>query len=173
VQPPSIEEILHLVAIAIDMPGGLDFRDVVSLIWNAGLTPGELLGIRWSDVNFDDRIITVSSITGKHIRRIPFGEKVWLMLRARLERANSSDAILGAAPNVVLGRVSRRLRALSADSCDNIVTLIGLRRAFVQRVLDSVCDASFTAPAVDCRYVPLRCSTQWRHTGHRRFLNSS
>ena len=82
------------------MQDGLDFRDVVSLILNVGLTPGELLKLHWSDVNLDERMITVRPTTNEHVRRLSFGEKVSLMLRARLERTGSSASSSGPLPTL-------------------------------------------------------------------------
>ena len=149
VEPPTPNEIWYLVAIAASMPSALDLRDVVSLILNVGLTPGGD-----SDVNLDKRVITVSSAAGEHMRRVSFGERVCMMLYARLEGTGSSGFVLGATPNAVLCRVSRQLRVLSEHTCTNIVTLVAIQQAFAGRVLESVSDANFTVSPIECRYVP-------------------
>lgn len=159
VEPPSIDEIRYLVAIASGMPNALDVKDVVALMVNVGLTPGELLGLRFSDINFDRRFITVSSETGEVLRRLSFGEKVFKLLRARCEANRSNGFVLGVAPKVVLCRVSRQLRAISAHFGTNVVTLVAIQHAFAKRLLESLSNARFTVPALDCRYVPPRfCS---------------
>jgi integrase len=142
--------------IAAGISDARDLRDVVSLILNVGLTPGELLWLEWADVSFDKGLITVRSMTGKPARLLHFGEKVCLMLDARAKRVGSPGFVLGAAPSIVLGRVSRQLRALSEYFCANIVTLVAVQHAFAKRVLDSLSDANFRVPVVDCRYVPPR-----------------
>ncbi len=166
VEPPSIDEIQYLVAIASGMPNAIDVRDVVALIVNVGLTPGELLGLRCSDINFDKRFVAVSSITGEVLRRLPFGEKVFRLLRARCEANGAAGFVLGVAPNVVLCRVSRQLRAISAHIGTNIVTLVAIQHAFARRVLDSLSGATFSLPAYDCRYVPPRRCSNIRYKRH-------
>jgi integrase len=154
VEPPSIDEIRYLVAIASSMPNALDLRDVMALMLNVGLTPGELLRLRCSDINFDERFITVSSTTGGVLRCLSFGEKVFQLLRVRYEANGSTGFVLGVAPNLVLCRASRQLRCISTHICTNTVTLVAIQHAFARRVFDSLSDAALSVPAFDCRYVP-------------------
>ena len=134
---PSAQEIAELVSTASRELETLDVRDVVSIIANTGIRSGELCGLRWEDINFEERYITIRAGRGLHLRRVPFGSKVLEILMARREREPVSEFVFGKSPRLVIERVSRQCRSLSARICTNLVTLHALRLAFYKRWVES------------------------------------
>ncbi len=134
---PTPKEIAELVSAADSMPGAIDFQDVVSIVANTGIRPAELCQLRWSDVDFERRCLSIGALGGARTRRIPLGDKALAVLRVRCQRQPNGEFVLGGSPRLVLERVSRRCRLLSAQTCRRVVTLRQLRLAFLNRWVDS------------------------------------
>lgn len=129
---PSSEEIASLLAAAGETPLAEDVRDVVTILLHTGMRPSELCELRWSDVDFEERSITINSPKTLRARRIPIAGKTIDVLRARRERQPSTDYVFGQRPRSVLNRVARRINLL----CDRIgarrITLHSFRHAFAE-----------------------------------------
>ena len=68
-------------------------RPMVLLALNTGLRRGELLGLKWVDVNPHAKLLTVTATTAKsgHTRRIPLNAEAEAVLKAWKERKRKSD----------------------------------------------------------------------------------
>ena len=69
-------------------------RPLVLLALNTGLRRGELLGLRWSAVNFDAKILTVVAETAKsgHTRRVPLNTEAFEVLSSWHKHQDSPAA---------------------------------------------------------------------------------
>jgi integrase len=63
-----------------------ELKDIVTLVLNTGMRVGELRDLRWKDVNFQDRVITVGKTMSRFLRRIPYNAVVAEMLEQRESR---------------------------------------------------------------------------------------
>ncbi len=134
---PTPREIAELVSAADSMPDAADFQDVVSIVANTGIRPAELCNLRWPDVDFERKCLSIGASGGARARRIPLGDKALALLRVRRQRQPDSEFVLGRSPRLVLERASRRCRLLSVQTCRRVVTLRLLRLAFLNRWVDS------------------------------------
>jgi integrase len=128
--PPSSKEIAALLKEASKEPKAVDVRDVVNILCKTGMRRGELRGLRWLDVDFEEKAITITSSRNGMVRRVPVGEGVLEILRGRRERQPGSDYVLGASPHTVLDRVARLLRILSVRIVGRPLNLHSFRHAF-------------------------------------------
>jgi len=138
-------QIRFFLAVASCRPDGDDFRDVVTLILNTGITCGELLHLRWSDVDLTRSFLNITSASKRQLRSLRFGERTGELLRRRFARNPHSDLVLGPDPCRVIGRISRELRRVSADVSDHPITLMGIQHAFAYRLLESFSESRTAA----------------------------
>jgi integrase len=117
--------------------GMRDLREVVTIISNTGMRTGKLCQLRWADVDFHHRRLTLANTMSAFERYVPFGPKTLQVLKVRRERGPETKYILGRSPRAFLYRVSHQLHTV----CDRIgvsgVTLHLLRRTFFARLVDS------------------------------------
>jgi integrase len=68
-------------------------RPLVLVAINTGLRRGELLGLKWADINLHAKVLTVTSATAKsgHTRRIPLNAEAETVLKAWKERKQKSE----------------------------------------------------------------------------------
>ena len=86
--------------------------EVVTILLNTGIRPGEFKQLPWTDIDFDGDKITIRS--GNHMRQVPFDSETKKVLQARLSRQQpTAEFVLGARPEAVLSRVQRSLKRLA------------------------------------------------------------
>jgi integrase len=108
-----------------------NLTDVVKLVSNTGIRPGELCRVRWADVDPNRRRLLVVDAKGFCGRSVPFGPQTCQMLEVRRERGPKTEYIFGK-PH--LPRVSLQLRTVSDRIGLSGVTLHLLRRSFFERL---------------------------------------
>ena len=107
----------------------------------AGLRAGEALALRWQDINFDQRIITIAPRqdwtpkTGK-TRVIPMNKDLFKFLKARNESNAGSEQVIGVTYDGIKKRFRRlvHLSGLPIDG-DNKVTAHTLRHSFASHLV--------------------------------------
>src|ERR1039457_6531399 len=125
---PTINQIRQLIRSAYTNPLDLQVCTVLSLVATTGIRPRELCKARWSDVNFDQRTIFVSS-EGRS-RLVHFWPKALALLQLMQAREGESGNLLGSSPEWVIVRVSNSLRSMSEKSCGASFFFHQLRRFF-------------------------------------------
>jgi integrase len=130
----SHEEIRLLLDFA-EQDGGLsNLTDVVKLISNTGIRPGELCRVRWTDVDVNRRRLLVVDAEGFCGRSVPLGPKTCQMLEVRREREPEAEYIFRKSRPAFLPRVSQQLRTVSDRIGFSGITLHLLRRSFFERL---------------------------------------
>jgi integrase/recombinase XerC len=133
--PPSSAEITSLLAAASEEPKAADIGDVVTFLLDTGMRRKELSELRWSDVDFEARRITIRqpATSQRHYRCVPITRKTAHILAARHKRESESTYVLGKNPEVTLRRVTMHLKNISARLGIPTITLHALRHAFAAR----------------------------------------
>lgn len=132
-QPVSAKEFNALLATAGEDPRFGDLKDTVVILFHTGMRAGEIGELRWSDVDFEKRQMLVRNKKNSRIRRVPFGQKVLRVLKARRAGDLDTKFVVGKSPHRVLRRVSQHLRELSPASRTTPITLYVLRHSFMVR----------------------------------------
>jgi len=100
------EETVRLLEVpGSEVPQGIRDRAIVELLYSTGMRVGELLRLRLSDLNLEQRLIRVKGKGGKE-RLVPFGEKAFLALS---EYLNIREAFGPKEDFVFLNRFGKRL----------------------------------------------------------------
>ena len=83
-------------------------KPIVLLALNTGMRRGELFNLKWDDVNFAGRILTVVGETAKSgkTRHIPMNEEVFSVLRALYEQRKESELVFPGADGGRLDNIS-------------------------------------------------------------------
>lgn len=103
--PPSESRVMLFFEEAKDY--SMDFATLVYFLAATGLRRGEVAGLRWFDIDFDDEIVHVQhqpdvkrpgelrTVKGKRSRQVPIDEDVVELLQAHRERAEKLAAAAG------------------------------------------------------------------------------
>jgi len=105
-----------------------DMLDVVHVLANTGMRPGEFNKLRLRDIDVGKGRAFIASAIGR--RYVPLGPKSQQALVALHERRPEAEFILGAAPQRLLQRVSRQLRKVGGGQ----VSFGALRHTFRLRL---------------------------------------
>lgn len=97
----SIEEIKALYRYALEYQRyGIRDRAIFEMFFATGVRSSELAGVLITDLDLDEKLLTVHKGKGGHERRVPFGDgtKHWLLRylreeRYKLEKLSSGDAL--------------------------------------------------------------------------------
>ena len=128
--PPTAQEIDAILAEVAAEPDGQDVQDIVAILFQTGMRRGEIGRLRWDNVNFEDRCITILSGRSLQARYVPLGVEVAALLQARRDRKINSDHVVGPTPTITLYKVGRRFSDLSRRILGRRLTLHSLRHAF-------------------------------------------
>lgn len=131
----SLEELRLLLEILARDPDLRDLYDLVSIISNTGIRPGELRELRWADIDFRKRQLVVHGTSYR--RYIPFALKTAQILTSRRERKPNTEYILGKSPRCILRRSSHQLRLFAEVIGVDSISPYVFRRTFVIRWLQS------------------------------------
>ncbi|MFN7183051.1 MAG: tyrosine recombinase XerC [Thermomonas haemolytica] len=77
----DVDEAVQLVALPTDAPLGLRDRALLELFYSSGLRLAEVCALRWQDLDFDNRLVTVLG-KGSKQRIVPVGSHACAALRA-------------------------------------------------------------------------------------------
>jgi integrase len=133
-----ISQLLNLFA---EHPGMRDLRDVLRIVLGTGIRVRELRELRWTDVDFPQRMLSVTANPG-NVRHVPLELETLRVLEERHGRQPESEYVLGTSPRVILDRVSRKLATLSISLGIGRVSLHMLRSTFIERLVSSGADIS-------------------------------
>lgn len=111
----SREEVISLINGTYSNSGESfrDLRELIGLISNSGMRPGELARLKWSDVDFVGGFITVKHTKTGVLRNIPLGSSFAFIVRKRHARLHGTEFVLGTEPETLLRRTTKQLRVLS------------------------------------------------------------
>lgn len=92
-------------------------RPIVLIAMNTGLRRGELLALRWGDVDLDSRMLTVRGTSAKtgQTRHVPLNREAVEVLRAWRSQASSAardDVVYGASDGSTIARVDAAWRTV-------------------------------------------------------------
>jgi integrase len=132
-QPVSTKEFNALLSAADEDRRHGDLKDIVVILFHTGMRVSEVCELRWSDVDFEERQMLVRDRKNRRSRRVPFGQKVLQVLKARRACDLDSEFVAGNSPDRVLRKVSQQLRELSPASRRAPITLHVLRHSFMAR----------------------------------------
>ncbi len=136
----SVAEMKTLQSILESDLTATDLEDVISLVVNTGIRPGELVSLRWTDVNFDQYQIVIDSKKSGHKRQIPLAGELSERLQARKYRLPDTEFVLGARPASILRNVSSELTKLATTHFkDRRITLHALRQMFNTNLVNAGC----------------------------------
>jgi integrase len=132
----SAGQLNRILALLEKDPRMSDVRDVVVIVGDTGLRSGEVMNLRWADIDTSRRRLTISSKTF-YLRVVSLGEETLRVLEARHRRQPESEYVLGASPRKALEHVSRKLAALSVSVCMKNISLQSLRLTCLARLFNS------------------------------------
>ena len=128
----DFESLLHWTTIN---PSLRDLHDALAITGYTGLRPGELTQLRWNDVSFEHRNLTVRN--GPFgCRRVPFAEKTRAVLVARRDRHPDAEFVFGPAPTRSGSRLGKQLRSLTNELDIRPSTFSALRHRFAFRLFE-------------------------------------
>jgi integrase len=113
-----------------------DVHDVVTMIIATGMRVREIRDLRWADVDFAQREITIKPGT-PYARPVPFEDKALLVFKKRRLCEPQAEYVLGESPQKLLNRVSRKLAAISTGIGIDRVSFQILRRTFAHRLVNA------------------------------------
>jgi len=136
----DVDEASRLVEVPTDVPLGLRDRALLELFYSSGLRLSELCGLRWHDLDLDERLVQVLGKGGKQ-RSVPVGSHARAALAAwRGEQRPASDAPVFPGRNgpITPRAVQLRLRQLAQrQGLFKRVHPHLLRHSFASHVLES------------------------------------
>ena len=141
-RPPSLteSELKKILSAAQNNPVMEDLHNLVTIISRTGIRAGEMVRLRWSDVDLDKGQLVVDAKIGKHA--IPFDAECRKAFAALHARRPKSGLVLGDSPSGVRYRMSRQLRTLSAQIGMRPITFQLLRHTFFTRLANAGVSAS-------------------------------
>jgi integrase len=130
-------QLRRLLDLSIADPTLRDLHDVVMIVSNTGIRPGELRDLLWTDVDLQGCKFTVAEKKNARMRSVPLGPQTLQVLQSRRERQPDPAYVLGESPLGLLHRVSVQLRTV----CDRLgvrgVSLHVLRHTFAKRLVNA------------------------------------
>jgi len=112
-------------------------RELVALLLGTGMRPGEGLALRWSDVNPDQRLLTVRHSKTNRSRQVPVPVRVLAMLQAR--RPKTGDGLVFTSrtgAGISSGKAAHHFTPI-ARSLGFTFTLHGCRHLWASRALSA------------------------------------
>jgi integrase len=134
----SLDELRLILRISAAEPNLRDLHDILTIILNTGIRPGELREFQWADIDSQRRrfVVGKNSKSG-YARYVPFGPRTYQMLEARREREPETEYVFGALSRALLARCSHQLRTLSETIGVGHICLSTLRNNFFVRWIKS------------------------------------
>lgn len=126
---PSIDELRSLKTACSSNPRLQDIWDVIGIVANTGIRMGELLALRWADVDLSRRSLTISDRKTGCSRLVPIGRETAAIMRMRFNRE-------GGAPYVtkqLMNRILKQASDLSMRVCNRRLRISDFRSSFGQR----------------------------------------
>jgi integrase len=128
-------ELQRILAAAKNNPATEDLHDLVTIVSRTGIRNGEVVRLRWSDIDLDKGQLVVDA-KASGTRTVPFEAESLKAFEALRARRPGSELLLGNSPRGVFDRVSRQLRTLSAQVGTRFITFPAIRHTFCKRLLD-------------------------------------
>jgi integrase len=129
----SDDQIARIVEKANVNPKLWDLRDIAQLLADTGLRGGELVVLRWSDVNMAKSRISVQNSISLYGRYVPFGPRAAEALESLRQRRPGSELVLGGKASRLLRRCALQLKELAAEIGIPHAGLHAFRRAAISR----------------------------------------
>lgn len=129
----SDDQIARIVQTANANPKLWDLRDIAKLLADTGLRRGELVVLRWSDVDVAKSRISVQNCMSLYGRYVPFGSRAAEALESLRQRRPGSELVLGDDAGRLLSRCVPQLKKLTAEIGIPHAGLYAFRRAAISR----------------------------------------
>jgi len=129
----STAQLRCLLDFTANNPAMQDLHDVAVILTNTGLRAGELVRLRWHDVDFDRHKIAIVPHKSPCHRYVPVGTRTTEVLVARRERHPESEFVLGSSPEKLLTRIKHQLKRVCEEIGLGGVNLRVLRHTFIYR----------------------------------------
>lgn len=137
--PLTETQLNQILAMTEKDPALSDVHDVVTMIIATGMRVREIRDLRWADVNFAQREITIKPGT-PDARTIPLGDQARSALEKLRRHEPQAECVLGASPQRLLNRVSRQLATISKVVGGDRVSYQTLRRIFAVHLFNAGTD---------------------------------
>jgi integrase len=109
-------------------------KRIVFLALNTGLRRGEILKLKWGQIDFPRRVIVVENTKGKKARFIPINRVLLEVLQAMRQKDGKGEHVFG----------MKSIRTAFSNACQRAgiegLTFHDLRRTFGTRLLERGCD---------------------------------
>ena len=147
-QVMPVADVARLIEAPATVASGAAARDraIMETLYAAGLRVGELVGLRWRDLDEELGMVTVRAGKGNQDRLVPLGEVALDALRAWRAAAPPAAPDAPVFTNPRGGRLSARwvqklvARRLLDANLDSALTPHGLRHCFATHMLDAGAD---------------------------------
>ena len=148
------DQLHRLLSLSQNDPSLRDVHDVVTIMINTGVRPGELQDLLWSNVDIRRSRVLIPNYRNNRCvgRYVPFGAKTLQTLKVLHDREPASEIVFGASAHRRINRVSRQLRVLGRETSIGPISLSGLRHAFITRLM--TCGGSVDSLSTICGYKP-------------------
>jgi integrase len=135
-RPLTESQLSQILVMTEKDPKLSEVHDVVTMIITTGMRVREMRDLRWADVDFAQREITIKPGT-PDARTVPFEDKARLVFKKRRLCEPQAEYVLGESPQKLLNRVSRKLAAISTGLGIERVSFHILRRTFAHRLFSA------------------------------------
>lgn len=87
-------------------------KEIILFAVNTGMRKGEILSLRWPQVDLDNRVITLLVTKNKEKRSLPINETVYQLLKRKMEARKSSGYVFpsGTGTKIISHNLSRSFR---------------------------------------------------------------
>lgn len=124
---------------AIDSDTNLDARAILKIALYTGLRRGEIFGLRWQDIDFDNNVIHLPKTKSGDKKEIPMNPQVRAVLEAHHKTSEYVFPGEDGGQRVTIQKALRRIRK-AAGLPDDFRPLHGLRHAYASRLVSAGVD---------------------------------
>lgn len=120
-----------------------EVRNIVTVAFHTGMRRGEVVALRWSSVDFENRMLTVRNTDtfttkSKKQRVIPMNNDCWTALQEQWKIRSREVLVFSALPDMVQHQFKRAVRAVYGD--DTKLHFHSLRHSFCSNLVRNGAD---------------------------------
>lgn len=112
--PLTYNQIHTLMNATANEPALHDLHALATLMRGPGIRPFEVAAVRWSDIDFGERVMTIRMPKRGTARSAYLDDASVAVLQARRERDGDTAFVLGSTPRSVIRRASSQFRRLAS-----------------------------------------------------------
>jgi integrase len=103
-----------LLEVSAKNQGMQDLHDILRVLLNTGIRPGELKRLRWVDLDAAENLVLIRAQKAESDRSVFCDPATFSILSSRRKRYSDSEFVLGSNPELVFRRAMQHLRTVSA-----------------------------------------------------------